>query len=45
MSKGVSVLDHRREDATKAVTDSVEVVSKEIQNVAAKVGDTVKSIA
>jgi hypothetical protein len=45
VGKGVSELDHRREEATKAVTDRVDVVSKEIQSVAAKVGDTVKSIA
>jgi hypothetical protein len=45
VEKGVSELDHRREEATKAVTERVDVVSKEIQSVASKVQDTVKSIA
>jgi hypothetical protein len=45
VEKGVSDLDRRREEATKVVTDRVEDVSSQLQSVASKVGDTVKSIA
>ena len=38
-------LDHRRERATKTVTGRVDDVSSSIQTVAAKVQETVKSIA
>ncbi|MEA2299338.1 MAG: hypothetical protein QOF77_2274 [Solirubrobacteraceae bacterium] len=45
VGRGVSDLDRVREEATKVVTGRVEDVSSQLQTVASKVQETVKSIA